>query len=69
MEKNIIFMTYDNTYGEINKVHAFIQQFDATLDWKDFEKGSKPFHVAMYIQMSGQKWRFKLGMMSTAPKT
>ena len=62
-------MTYDGTYGETDKVLAFIQQFDAAFGGETFDEASKLRHVAMYVTKSGRKWWSKLQMEGEAPTT
>ena len=54
--KNITFFSYDGSYGQTNKVLAFVQQFDAAFSGGHFMERSKLRHVAMYIQKSAQQW-------------
>ncbi|MCO5593037.1 hypothetical protein L7F22_047042 [Adiantum nelumboides] len=54
--KNISFLTYDGTFGAIDKVLAFIQQFDAAFGDEGFTESSKLRHVAMHFQKSARQW-------------
>ena len=62
-------MTYDGTYAAIDKVLAFIQQFDAAFGGKEFDEGSKLCHVAIYFQKSARKWWASLRINREAPRT
>ena len=64
-----MFLSYDGTYGKIDKVLAFIQQFDAAFSGERFDEGSKLRHVSMYLQKSARKWWSKLRMTGQAPRT
>ena len=64
-----MFVTYNGTYGETDKVLTFIQQFDAAFGGEDFDEGSKLRHVSMYLLKSGKKWWSSLKMIGKAPKT
>ena len=54
--KNVSFLTYDGTYGDTDKILAFIQQFDAAFGGENFQEASKLRHVAMYLTKSGKQW-------------
>ena len=53
---NVSFNTYNGTYGAIEKVLAFIQQFDATFGGEHFTKSSKLRSMAMHLQKSAHQW-------------
>ena len=67
--KNVTFLTYDGTYGDTDKILAFIQQFDAAFGGENFQEASKLRHVAMYLQKSGRQWWASLKTRGKAPKT
>ena len=47
--KNITFLSYDGSYGQTDKVLAFVQQFDAAFGGEHFTERSKLCHVAMHF--------------------
>ena len=63
------FLTYNGTYGKMDKVLAFIQHFDTAFGGKNFDEGSKLHHVAMYLKKSSKKWWSSLKMIGKASKT
>ena len=65
--KNITFLSYDGSYGQIDKVLAFVQQFDATFGGGHFTKRSKLLHVAMHFQKSARQWWASLKTQGIAP--
>ena len=65
--KNVVFLTYDGTYGETERILAFIQQFDAAFGGEDFEEASKLRHVAMYLTKSSRQWWASLKTRGKAP--
>ncbi|MCO5595669.1 hypothetical protein L7F22_049714 [Adiantum nelumboides] len=67
--KNILFLTYDGTFGATDKVLAFIQQFDGTFVDEGFTEYSKLRHVAMHFQKSARQWWASLRANGEAPKT
>ncbi|MCO5578282.1 hypothetical protein L7F22_032121 [Adiantum nelumboides] len=67
--KNISFLTYDGTFGAIDKVLAFIQQFDAAFGDEGFTESLKLRHVAMHFQKSTRQWWTSLRANGEAPKT
>ncbi|MCO5553911.1 hypothetical protein L7F22_007437 [Adiantum nelumboides] len=67
--KNISSLTYDGTFGAIDKVLAFIQQFDAAFGDEGFTESSKLRHVAMHFQKSAKQWWASLRANGEAPKT
>ena len=46
---NITFLSYDGSHGQMDKVLAFLQQFDAAFGGENFTKRSKLSHVAMHF--------------------
>ena len=48
-EENLTFLSYNNAYGQIDKVLVFAQQFDIAFDGEDFTKCSKLCHIAMHF--------------------
>ena len=50
--KNVSFITYDGTCGAVDKVFAFVQQFDAAFRGEHFTKSSKLRSMAMHLQKS-----------------
>ena len=52
--KNITFLSYDGSYGQTDKVLAFVQQFDAAFGGEHFMERSKLRHVAMHFQKSAR---------------
>ena len=48
------FLVYDGTYGNVDKVLGFIQQFDSAFGGERFTESSKLRHVAMYFQKSAR---------------
>ena len=67
--KNVSFITYDGTYGAINKVLDFIQQFDADFEGENFTKSSKLRSMAMHLQKSARQWWASLKVQRKAPKS
>ena len=67
--KNVSFVTYDGTYGAVDKVLAFIQQFDAAFGCEHFFESSKLRSVAMHLQKSARQWWASLKVQGKAPKT
>ena len=67
--KNVSFVTYDGTYGAIDKVLAFIQQFDAAFGGERFSESSKLRSVAMHLHKAGRQWWSSLKVQDKAPKT
>ncbi|MCO5548855.1 hypothetical protein L7F22_002317 [Adiantum nelumboides] len=65
--KNVPFITYDGTYGAIDKVLAFIQQFDAAFGGEDFTESSKLRSMAMHLQKSARQWWASLKVQGKAP--
>ncbi|MCO5607677.1 hypothetical protein L7F22_061875 [Adiantum nelumboides] len=67
--KRITFLSFDGTFGNIDKVLGFIQQFDAAFGDENFSESSKLRHVAMHLQKSARQWRASLRSKGEAPKT
>ena len=67
--KNINFLSYDGSYGQTDKVIAFVQQFDVAFDGEHFTKRSKLCHVAMHFQKSARRWWASLKTQGMAPYT
>ncbi|MCO5596009.1 hypothetical protein L7F22_050062 [Adiantum nelumboides] len=67
--KNISFLTYDGTFGAMDKVLAFIQQFDAAFGDEGFTESSKLRHIAMHFQKSARQWWASLRTNGEDPKT
>ena len=67
--KSISFLTYDGTFGAMDKVLGFIQQFDAAFGDEGFTESSKLRHVAMHFQKSARQWWASLCGNGEAPKT
>ena len=67
--KGITFLTYDEAYGNTNKMLNFIQWFDAPFGRQDFTKGSKLQYVAMHLQKPTQQWWASLFSQGIAPRT
>ncbi|MCO5581240.1 hypothetical protein L7F22_035118 [Adiantum nelumboides] len=67
--KNIPFLTYDGTFGAIDKVLAFIQQFDAAFGDEDFIESSKLRHIAIHFQNSARQWWANLQANGEAQRT
>ena len=67
--KNVTFLTYDGTYGDTDRILAFIQQFDAAFGGETFQEASKLRHIAMYLTKSGRQWWASLKTRGKAPKT
>ncbi|MCO5546847.1 hypothetical protein L7F22_000284 [Adiantum nelumboides] len=65
--KNVSFVTYDGTYGTIDKVLAFIQQFDAAFGGENFTESSKLRSMAMHLQKSTRQWWASLKVQGKAP--
>ena len=63
------FLTYDGTYGDTDRILAFIQQFDAAFGGESFQEASKLRHIAMYLTKSGRQWWASLKSRGKAPKT
>ena len=54
--KSITFLTYNGKFGDLDKVLAFIQQFDATFGDKNFSKSSKLPNVSMHFTRAVRQW-------------
>ena len=67
--KNITFLSYDGSYGQTDKVLAFVQQFDVSFGGEHFTERSKLRHVAMHFQKSARKWWASLKTQGIAPCT
>ena len=67
--KNITFLSYDGSYGQTDKVLAFVQQFDAAFGGEHFTKRSKLHHVAMHFQKSARQWWASLKTQGIDPHT
>ncbi|MCO5603323.1 hypothetical protein L7F22_057473 [Adiantum nelumboides] len=67
--KSIIFQTFDGSYGHVDKVLTFIQQFDAAFGGEDFTEASKLRNVAMHLTKSARHWWSTLCAKNQAPKT
>ena len=67
--KNITFLSYDDAYGQTDKVLAFVQQFDAAFGGEHFTERSKLRHVAMHFQKSARQWWASLRTQGIAPRT
>ena len=67
--KSITFLSYDGSYGQTDKVLAFVQQFDAAFDGEHFTERSKLRHVAMHFQKSARQWWASLKTRGIAPCT
>ncbi|MCO5546841.1 hypothetical protein L7F22_000278 [Adiantum nelumboides] len=65
--KNVSFVTYDGTYGAIDKVLTFIQQFDAAFGGENFTESSKLRSMAMHLQKSARQWWASLKVQGKAP--
>ena len=64
-----MFLSYDGAYGQIDKVLAFVYQFDVTFGSKHFTKHSKLSHIAMHFQKSARQWWANLRTQGIAPHT
>ena len=67
--KNVSFITYDGTYGAIDKVLAFIQRFDAAFEGENFMESSKLRSMAMHLQKSAHQWWASLKVQRKSPKS
>ncbi|MCO5549343.1 hypothetical protein L7F22_002812 [Adiantum nelumboides] len=67
--KSITFLSFDGTFGNVDKVLGFIQQFDAAFGDENFSESSKLQHVAMHLQKSARQWWASLRSKGEAPKT
>ncbi|MCO5581208.1 hypothetical protein L7F22_035086 [Adiantum nelumboides] len=67
--KSITFQTFDGSYGHVDKVLTFIQQFDAAFGGEDFTEASKLRNVAMHLTKSARHWWSTLCAKNRAPKT
>ena len=67
--KSIIFLTYDGTFREINKILDFIQQYDAAYGDEHFSKSSKLCNMAMYFEKLAHQWWSSLHAQGRAPRT
>ncbi|MCO5572361.1 hypothetical protein L7F22_026114 [Adiantum nelumboides] len=67
--KSITFQTFDGSYGHVDKVLTFIQQFDAAFGGEDFTEASKLRNVAMHLTKSACHWWSTLCAKNQAPKT
>ena len=54
--KSITFLIYDGTYGDVDKVLGFIQQFDAAFGKEGFSKSSKLRNVSMHFHKTVRHW-------------
>ena len=67
--KNVTFLTYDGSYGQVDKVLNFIQQFDAAFGGENFTESSKLRHMSMYLQKSARKWWASLKTKGIQPRS
>ncbi|MCO5573329.1 hypothetical protein L7F22_027098 [Adiantum nelumboides] len=67
--KSISFLTYDGTFGAIDKVLAFIQQFNAAFGDEGFTESYKLHHLNMHFQKSARQWWSSLQANGEAPQT
>ena len=67
--KSVTFLTYDGSYGQVDKVLNFVQQFDAAFGGERFTKSSKLRHMSMYLQKSARKWWASLKTKGKQPCT
>ncbi|MCO5587743.1 hypothetical protein L7F22_041695 [Adiantum nelumboides] len=67
--KSITFQIFDGSYGHVDKVLTFIQQFDAAFGGEDFTEASKLRNVAMHLTKSARHWWSTLCAKNQAPKT
>ena len=54
--KSITFLTYDGKFGDLDKVLAFIQQFDAAFGDENFSKSSKLRNASMHFTKATCHW-------------
>ena len=55
--KSITFLTYDGTFGAMDKILAFIQQYDMAFEDKDFLESSKLCNMAIrFTRLTCQWW-------------
>lgn len=52
--KSVTFQTFDGSYGNVDKIPTFIQQFDAAFGGEDFTEASKLRNVAMHFTKSAR---------------
>ena len=67
--KSVTFQTFDGSYGNVDKVLTFVQQFDAAFGGEDFTEASKLRNVAMHFTKSARHWWSTLRAQDKAPKT
>ncbi len=67
--KSVTFQTFDGSYGDVDKVLTFIQQFDAAFGGEAFTESSKLRHVAMHLTKSARHWWSTLRAHNEAPRT
>ena len=67
--KNVTFLTYDGSYGQVDKVLNFVQQFDAAFGGENFTESSKLRHMSMYLQKSARKWWASLKTKGIQPRS
>ena len=67
--KNVTFLTYDGSYGQVDKVLNFVQQFDAAFGGEHFTESSKLRHMSMYLQKSARKWWASLKTKGIQPRS
>ena len=66
--KSITFLTYDGTFGALDKVLAFIQQFDAAFGDENFSESSKLRNVSMHFTKATCQWWSGLRTQRRTPK-
>ena len=68
-EKSITYLTYDGTFGAMDKVLAFIQQYDVASRDEFFFEYSNLRNVAMHFTKSVHQWWSGLYAQGRAPRT
>ena len=54
--KSITFLTYDGKFGDLDKVLAFIQQFDAAFGVENFSESSNLRNASMHFTKAARQW-------------
>ena len=67
--KSITSLTYSGTFGALDKVLAFIQQFDADFGDENFSESSKLRNVSMRFTKATRQWWSGLHAQEHAPRT
>ena len=67
--ESVFVKTFDGSYGNVDKVLTFIQQFDAAFGGEEFIKASKFCNVLMHITKSTHHWWSKIHAQNQTLRT